>query len=67
MMAPGAPAWVGDVARFNPVDWAAVATPRGGLATPDWGLVWPARAAGGARRRVGWLAARAFRAYQRSV
>jgi ABC-2 type transport system permease protein len=62
------PGWVGDVARFNPVDWAAVAGREALSADPDWGLV---------GRDVGllcvlmlvmaWLATRAFRTYQRSV
>lgn len=69
MMAPAlVPDWVGDVARFNPVDWAAVASREALGADPDWSLV-----AG----RVGllaaltlvmaWLATRAFRSYQRSA
>lgn len=69
MMAPTLmPGWVGSVARFNPVDWAAVAARSAVSATPDWGLV-------GGRLGLlmalvavmGWLAERAFRTYQRSV
>lgn len=69
MLAPALmPDWVADVAGFNPVDWAAVASREALSASPDWGVV------GG---RLGllvvlavvmtWLSTRAFRAYQRSV
>jgi ABC-2 type transport system permease protein len=69
MMAPSLmPGWVRWVARFNPVDWAAVASREALRASPDWGLV---------LGRIGllvalaltmaWLAARACRAYQRSL
>ena len=60
-----APGWIGTVAKFNPVDWAAVARARRRTST-------------GARgRRVGlltalvvlaaWFATRAFGVYQRSL
>lgn len=64
-----APAWIGDVARFNPLQWAVVAG-REALTSEsvDWGLV---------LSRLGLLlallvacfavAVRAFRSYQRSV
>jgi ABC-2 type transport system permease protein len=69
LMAPALmPDWVGDVARFNPVDWAAAGSREALVADPDWSLV---------GRDVGlllalmlvmaWLATRAFRSYQRSV
>jgi ABC-2 type transport system permease protein len=55
-------------ARWNPVDWAVVASREALSAAPDWGAVWP---------RLGLLAAlavlmaalatRAFRRYQRSL
>jgi ABC-2 type transport system permease protein len=62
------PDWVANVARFNPVDWAAVGSREALSAAPDWGLV---------GRDLGllavlmlimaWLATRAFRSYQRSA
>jgi ABC-2 type transport system permease protein len=63
-----APEWVGVAARFNPVDWAAVAARQALSADPDWNSV--------ARHGlylvaftliVGYLSTRAFRTYQRSV
>ena len=63
-----APGWVQDVARYNPVNWAVQAG-RGTLGdNVDWGLV-------GSRALLlvalavlcGWVATRAFHAYQRSV
>ena len=63
-----APGWVRHVARYNPVDWAVVASRQALSADPSWGAVWP---------RLGWLAllaatmawlgVRAFGSYQRSV
>ncbi|MGH1563460.1 ABC transporter permease [Mumia sp. DW29H23] len=69
MLAPALmPEWVATVARFNPVDWAAVASREALSAAPDWTVV-------GTRLGLllvlavlmAWLATRAFRAYQRSV
>jgi ABC-2 type transport system permease protein len=63
-----APGWVQHVARYNPVDWAVVASRSALSADPHWGAVLP---------RLGWLtllaavmawlATRAFRTYQRSA
>ena len=63
-----APAWVRHVARYNPVDWATVASRSALSADADWGAILP---------RLGflvalatlmaWLATRAFRSYQRSL
>jgi ABC-2 type transport system permease protein len=63
-----APHWVAVAARFNPVDWAVVASRQALSADPDWGS---------AGRHsfyllaftliVGWLSTRAYRTYQRSV
>jgi len=63
-----APGWVGDVGRFNPVDWTVAAgrqTLHGGV---DWSLV---------GTRIGllallalacaWLSTRAFRTYQKAI
>jgi ABC-2 type transport system permease protein len=69
MMAPELmPDWVGRVARFNPVDWAAVASREALTAAPDWGLV-AGRVALLAALAVAMagLAARAYRIHQRSL
>ena len=62
------PAWVGDVARFNPFEWA-VAAGRGALqASPDWGAVWGHLGLLAALTVVmTLLATAAFRVYRRSV
>jgi ABC-2 type transport system permease protein len=69
LMAPSLmPGWVGDVARFNPVDWAAAGSREALSATPDWGVV--GRDLGlllALALIMAWLATRAFRSYQRSV
>jgi ABC-2 type transport system permease protein len=63
-----APAWVREVARYNPVDWASTASRAALSAGTDWGVVLPrlglllALAA-----LVAWSATRAFRSYQRSL
>ncbi|HET8590778.1 MAG TPA: ABC transporter permease [Nakamurella sp.] len=69
MMAPDLmPGWVSAVARYNPVDWAAVASRSALSGHPDWGLI---AGRGGLLLAVailmGVLATRAFRSYQRSV
>ncbi len=63
-----APAWVRGVARFNPVDWAVVASREALSGSPDWSVV------GGrlgllvaAATVLAFLATRAFRTYQRSI
>jgi ABC-2 type transport system permease protein len=62
------PDWVATVARYNPVDWAVVASREALSAHPDWGAAWPrlgllvALAA-----TMAWLATRAFGSYQRSM
>ncbi len=69
LMAPALlPDWMGTVAKFNPVDWAVVASREALLASPDWGSV------GGRVALLAvlavvmtWLSARAFRAYQRAI
>ncbi len=69
MMAPGLmPSWVASVARFNPLDWAAVASREAVRAGTDWGLVLRNEALLAVLALVlGWLATLAFRAYRRSV
>lgn len=69
MMAPALmPGWVGRVARFNPVDWAAVAARESLRAAPDWGLVFERVALLAVLAMVmAWLAARAYRFHQRSL
>jgi ABC-2 type transport system permease protein len=63
-----APAWIADVARFNPLDWAVVVSRETLLGTPDWSAVWPRL---GALLVVAclmaWLATRAFGAYQKAA
>lgn len=63
-----APAWIQDVSRYNPVNWAAEAGRQAVRANVDWSVV---------GSRAGYMVAftlvcalvatRAFRAYQRSV
>ncbi|HEX4442804.1 MAG TPA: ABC transporter permease [Galbitalea sp.] len=62
------PAWVGDVARYNPFEWAVDAG-RGALqSSPDWATIWANLGLLAALVVVmTWLATRAFRVYQRSV
>jgi len=69
MIAPALmPDWVARVARFNPVDWAAVASREALKATPDWGLVTSRVALLTALALLmAWLAARAYRTHQRSL
>ena len=62
------PGWIQDAARFNPLDWATSAGREAVGAEADWSTV---LAQGGYLPgfvlACGWLATRAFRAYQRSV
>jgi ABC-2 type transport system permease protein len=63
-----AAAWVGDVARFNPVDWAVVASREALSSGTDWAAVWTRLGLLGAVALVmAWLGTRAFRTYQRSL
>lgn len=69
MMAPSLmPSWVANVARFNPVDWAVVASREALSSSPDWSVV---ASRGGLLLAfalvIGWLSTRAFASYQRSV
>jgi ABC-2 type transport system permease protein len=62
------PAWIQDVSRFNPVDWAVTAGREAVSANPDWSTV---LSEGGYVLAFAfasaWVAARAFSAYRRSV
>jgi ABC-2 type transport system permease protein len=63
-----APAWVASVARYNPVDWAVVASREALTPGTDWAVVAGRLGLLGALALVmAWLATRAFRAYQRSL
>jgi len=62
------PAWVGDVARFNPVEWAVVAGREALTTAPDWAAIWSHLGLlAGLTIVMTALATLAFRAYQRSV
>jgi ABC-2 type transport system permease protein len=62
------PDWVQTAARYNPVDWAAVAAREALSAGTDWGAVWPRLGLLVALASLmAWLATRAFGAYQRSM
>jgi len=61
------PGWIQTVARYNPMDWAVVVSREALSASPDWGALWPRLGAlAGLALVMGWLATRAFTAYQRS-
>ena len=62
------PAWVRHVARYNPVDWAVVASRQALSAGTRWGAVWPRLGLLAAlAATMAWLATRAFGSYQRSL
>jgi ABC-2 type transport system permease protein len=62
-----APAWIAAVAKYNPLDWAVVASRETLLGSADWAAVWPRLGALlAAAVAMGWLATRAFAAYQRA-
>lgn len=62
------PDWVRHVARYNPVDWAVVASRQALSAGTEWGAVWPRLAFLAALASLmAWLATRAFGVYQRSL
>jgi len=63
-----APGWVATAARFNPVDWAVVASREALSAGTDWSVVVGRLGLLAALALVmAWLATRAFRTYQRSL
>jgi ABC-2 type transport system permease protein len=62
------PHWVRHVARYNPVDWAVVASRQALSGGTDWRAVWPRLGLLAALAGVmAWLATRAFGSYQRSA
>jgi ABC-2 type transport system permease protein len=62
------PAWVGNVARFNPFEWSVVAGRQALQDAPDWAAIWGNLGLLAALTVVmTWLATLAFRAYQRSA
>jgi ABC-2 type transport system permease protein len=62
------PGWMHAVSRFNPVEWAVDAARSALSVHPNWGVVLPRFGLLIALTVItGWLATRAFRAYQRSV
>ena len=63
-----APAWVALVARYNPVDWAVVASREALSPGTDWSVVAGRLGLLAALALVmAWLSTRAFRTYQRSL
>jgi ABC-2 type transport system permease protein len=63
-----APSWVATVARYNPVDWAVVASREALTPGTDWSVVAGRLGLLAALALVmAWLATRAFRTYQRSL
>jgi ABC-2 type transport system permease protein len=63
-----APAWIQEVSRFNPVNWAVEAGRSAAMQHVDWGLVGPRLGLLAALAlAAGWLATRAFARYQRSL
>lgn len=62
-----APGWVETAARYNPLDWAVVVSRQALSADPDWAAIWPRLGALTALALImGWVATKAFAAYQRS-
>ena len=63
-----APGWIQTVSSYNPVDWAVVAARQALSADPDWSAVF-IRLGGLLAVAIvaGFIATRAFRAYQRSL
>ncbi|HEY5221830.1 MAG TPA: ABC transporter permease [Microbacteriaceae bacterium] len=62
------PAWVGNVAHYNPFEWAVVAGRQALQSAPDLGAIWANLGLLAALVVVmTWLATLAFRSYQRSA
>ncbi len=63
-----APHWIRVTARYNPLDWAVVVSREALTGSTDWATVWPRLGALVVlAAAMGWLATRAFGAYQRSA
>ncbi|MFI0482579.1 ABC transporter permease [Actinomadura sp. 9N215] len=63
-----APAWVGHVADYNPMEWAVTAAREAMLARPDWSTVWTHLGLLTAAAVVmGLVSTRAFRTYQKAA
>ncbi len=63
-----APDWMQTAAKYNPLDWAVVASRETLLGSPDWGMVWPRLGALAVLAvAMAWAATRTFGAYQRSI
>jgi ABC-2 type transport system permease protein len=63
-----APHWLQVCAKYNPLDWAVVASRETLLGNPDWSMIWPRLAALAALGLVmGMLATRTFSSYQKSL
>ncbi|GAA1815167.1 ABC transporter permease [Agromyces neolithicus] len=61
-------AWVADVAAFNPFEWAVAAGREALTTSPDWaGIAADLGLLAAFTALLGWVATRAFRAYQRSA
>lgn len=62
------PGWIQAVTKFNPVNWAALASRSAVSARPDWAVVWGhIGLLAGLLVVMSWLATGAFKAYQREV
>ena len=62
------PGWMQAIARYNPVNWAVEPAREALTVGPDWSIVWLRLAALLVFMVVSaWLAARAFRVYQKSI
>jgi ABC-2 type transport system permease protein len=62
------PGWIRTASQYNPVEWAVEAGRNALSAHPSWAMVLPRAGLLVALTIItGWLATRAFRAYQRSV
>ncbi len=62
------PAWIQTVSRYNPVNWAVEVGRQTLASSVDWGVVLSRLGWLAALTMVlGWIAVRAFRAYQRSI